>query len=130
VNDTIDHAAAVARGSGGVLGFNVDTIVANLKIAIPQEALAEFCRKWKIERLEVFGSVLRNDFRSDSDVDLLATFAVDAQWSFLDHMRMERELVAIFGREVDLLTRRAVETSSNRFRRQSILTTARTIYAA
>jgi uncharacterized protein len=100
------------------------------KMRFPEEALAAFCRKWKIVRLETFGSVLRDDFGPDSDVDLLATFAVDAKWSLFDHMGMELELIRILGREVDLLTRRSVEQSSNRFRRKEILSSARTIYAA
>jgi len=94
----------------------------------PSERIAEFCRRWKIVELSVFGSVLREDFGPDSDVDLLARFAPDGDWSLFDHARMERELVEILGREVDLVNRSALEHSSNWIRRREILETARTIY--
>ena len=63
-----------------------------MKIEIPKEKIADFCRKWKIVELSLFGSVLRDDFRPNSDVDLLVTFSPDAEWSLLDHMAMEEEL--------------------------------------
>jgi predicted nucleotidyltransferase len=94
------------------------------------EELEEFCRRWKIVELSVFGSVLRQDFRPDSDIDFLARFAPDARWSLFDHMRMERELMALLGREVDLVNRSCIERSPNWIRREEILGTARTLYAA
>ena len=69
------------------------------KIPIPTERLADFCRRWKIAELRVFGSALREDFRPDSDLDLLVRFAPDADWSLLDHVAMEEELAAIVGRK-------------------------------
>ncbi|MBL7141086.1 MAG: nucleotidyltransferase family protein [Planctomycetes bacterium] len=99
-------------------------------LKIDEAALAEFCRRWKVQELSAFGSVLRDDFGPESDVDLLVTFAPDAEWTLFDHFRMEEELSEILGREVDLLTRRSVESSPNWIRRRSILETARTIYAA
>ena len=69
------------------------------------EQIADFCRRWKIARLEVFGSALRDDFAPDSDIDLLVTFASDAQWSLFAHMRMEDELKSILDRDVDVVTR-------------------------
>jgi uncharacterized protein len=96
----------------------------------PAAEIEDFCRRWKIVELAVFGSVLREDFRPDSDIDFLARFASDAQWSLFDHMRMERELVALLGHEVDLVTRTSVERSPNWIRREEILGTARTLYAA
>jgi uncharacterized protein len=101
-----------------------------MKIDVPLEALAEFCRHWRILRLEVFGSALREDFRDGSDVDLLVTFDADARWSLVDHAQMENELIRLLGREVDLVTRRSVERSLNSIRRREILGTARTLYAA
>jgi len=68
------------------------------KIDIPKEKIDEFCQKWKIVELSLFGSVLRDDFRSDSDVDMLVTFSPDAEWSLLDHVAMEEELSVIFGK--------------------------------
>lgn len=96
----------------------------------PTDTMEDFCRRWKIVELSLFGSVLREDFRSDSDIDLLARFAPDAHWSLFDHMRMERELVDLLGREVDLVNRTSVERSPNWIRREEILGTARTLYAA
>ena len=99
-----------------------------MKIEIPKEKIADFSRKWKIEELSLFGSVLRDDFRPDSDVDLLVTFSPDAEWSLLDHMAMEEELSAICGRKVDLVSRRAIERSDNYIRRKAILETAQPYY--
>jgi predicted nucleotidyltransferase len=95
----------------------------------PADRIEELCRRWKIVELSLFGSALRDDFRPDSDIDLLVRFAPDADWSLLDHARMERELTGILGREVDLVTRTAVEASPNWIRRQEILSTARALYA-
>jgi predicted nucleotidyltransferase len=101
-----------------------------LSLSWPADRIEEFCRRWKIVELSLFGSALRADFRPDSDVDLLVRFAPDADWSLLDHARMERELSEILGREVDLVSRTAVEASPNWIRRQEILKTARPLYAA
>jgi len=100
-----------------------------LKI-LPQEALSLFCRQWKIRELALFGSVLREDFGPQSDIDVLVTFEPDADWSLLDHVRAQQELEALLGREVDLVSRRAIERSVNWIRRKAILETAETIYAA
>ena len=96
----------------------------------PADRLEEFCHRWKITELSLFGSALRDDFRVDSDIDLLARFAPDAEWSLLDHARMEQELKEMLGREVDLVSRTAVEASPNWIRRREILNTARALYAA
>ena len=103
-------------------------VIANADV--PEAALAEFCRRWKIAELAVFGSALRGDFGAESDIDLLVRFAPDADWSLFDHFRMEEELVRLLGREVDLVSREAVEQSPNWIRRREILSTARTVYAA
>ena len=97
-------------------------------LALPMDVLADFCRRWKITRLELFGSALRDDFGPDSDLDFLATFAPDARWTLFDHFHMENELVKLLGREVDILTRDAVEENRNWITREEILSTARTIY--
>ena len=99
-------------------------------LGIDEATLADFCRRWKVRELAVFGSALRDDFGPESDVDLLVTFQPEARWGLFDHFRMERELADMLGREVDLLTRRSVESSANWIRRREILRTARTIYAA
>ncbi|MBI5118310.1 nucleotidyltransferase family protein [Candidatus Poribacteria bacterium] len=101
--------------------------MADHKMDIPKEAIADFCRRWKVTEFALFGSVLREDFKPDSDVDVLVTFAPDAPWSLLDIVTMQEELKAIFGREVDLVEKEGLR---NPFRRHSILTTRRIIYAA
>jgi predicted nucleotidyltransferase len=98
------------------------------KIAIDRERLGDFCRRWKITELSLFGSILRDDFRPDSDVDVLVSFADDARWTLLDHARMTEELRLLFGRPVDLLTRRAVERSQNPLRREGILAGSEALY--
>ncbi len=100
------------------------------EIPIPNEQLSEFCRRWKIAELRVFGSALRDDFRPDSDVDLLVTFAPDADWSLLDHVEMEEDLSVIIGRKVDLVSQRAIERSSNWIRRKAILESAEPYFAS
>jgi predicted nucleotidyltransferase len=96
----------------------------HIAIDYDKEKLRDFCRKWKITEFSLFGSVVRDDFGPESDVDVMVRFADDADWSLFDEVHMEDELVAIFGRDVDLLTRRAVERSRNPIRRDSILTNA------
>ena len=90
--------------------------------------IASFCRRWSIARLDVFGSALRDDFRPDSDLDLVATYAPEARWSLLDRVRMKLELEDMLGREVDLLNRRALEKARSRARAAAILTQAEPIY--
>ena len=105
------------------------TVELNLAIEIPGEALTAFCSKWGLRKLELFGSVLREDFRSDSDVDVMVTFDSTCRPTLFEFIAMQDELEDIFGREVDLLTRHSIEASHNCFRRQSILESARVIYA-
>ncbi len=100
------------------------------QIEIPREAIVAFCQKWKIIEFAVFGSVLREDFRPESDVDVLVTFAPGAQWTFEQWLDMSRELEAIFGRKVDMVERRLVEQSKNYIRRKHILNHLESIYVA
>ena len=101
-----------------------------LRIEIPEREIAAFCQRWQIVEFAVFGSALRDDFGPDSDLDVLVTFGAEAHWSLLDHVRMEEELASLLNREVDLVTRRAVEGSHNWLRRREILDTAEVIYGA
>jgi predicted nucleotidyltransferase len=103
--------------------------MATPRIALPMDEIRAFCAKWQIVEFALFGSVLRDDFRLDSDVDVLVTFAPEAHWG-LRFIVMHDELEAILGRPVDLLTRRAVEHSHNSIRRKEILGTAEVVYAA
>jgi len=98
------------------------------RIGLSDEALAEFCRKWKIVRLELFGSALREDFTPESDLDLLVTFDPDAHWSLFDHIHMEDELAELIGRKVDMPTRSTIENMENWIRRKDILQSARVIF--
>jgi hypothetical protein len=100
------------------------------EIPIPKEQLDRFCRRWKIVELRIFGSALREDFRPDSDLDLLVRFAPDADWSLLDHVAMEEELAGIVGRKVDLVSQRAIERSSNWIRRKAILESAEPFFVS
>jgi len=97
---------------------------------LPMAQIASFCQRWSIARLEVFGSALRDDFRPDSDLDLVATYAPEARWSLLDRVRMKLELEDMLGREVDLLNRRALEKARSRARAAAILTQSEPIYVA
>ena len=91
------------------------------------DKIVEFCNRWKVIELALFGSVLREDFRPDSDIDVLVTFSDDAHWSLYDWVDMIEELKTILGREVDLLSKKGLR---NPFRRQEILSTREVIYAA
>ena len=97
-------------------------------IQISREQIAEFCRRWHIKEFALFGSALRDDFGPESDLDILVAFATEADWGLLDHLKMEEELAAIFNRKIDLFTKRAVEQSHNKLRRQEILRTAEVVY--
>jgi hypothetical protein len=99
-------------------------------IEIPKEKIAEFCQKWKIREFAFFGSVLRDDFQPDSDIDVLVTFDEDAHHSLFDLVDMQDELKVIFGREVDLVSKRGIESSRNYIRKNAILNSAEAIYAA
>ena len=100
------------------------------RIPIPYDKIAAFCRRWKITEFALFGSVLRDDFRPDSDVDVLVTFAPDHEWGLFDLVRMEDELHELFGRPVDLVERSGVEQSENYIRRRHILSTLEPVYVA
>lgn len=102
----------------------------NGKLEVPDDAIADFCRKWKINEFAVFGSLLRGDFGPESDVDVLVKFDEPVPWTLFDLGHMERELAGMLGRRVDLVDRRAVEESKNYLRRRAILESARTVYAA
>ena len=103
----------------------------DLAIEIDKAKLRDFCQRWKITEFALFGSATKpREFRNDSDVDVLVSFADDAEWSLFDHVHMRDELCDIFGRDVDLLTRRAVEHSRNPYRQRAILSTAVTLDVA
>jgi hypothetical protein len=94
-------------------------------ITIPADRLTAFCHKWRVRELSLFGSVLRDDFGPDSDVDVLISFDEDAPWSLWDLIAMQGELAELFGRPVDLVEREGLR---NPFRRRRILETRQVIY--
>ena len=100
------------------------------RIAIPTAGIAAFCERWQVTEMALFGSVLRDDFGPDSDIDVLVAFDDSARHTLFDMVRMEEELKALFGRDVDLVSRRGIERSSNHLRRESILGAAETIHAS
>jgi hypothetical protein len=104
--------------------------VSTNKIEISKTAIARFCRCWKVTEFALFGSALRSDLGPDSDVDVLVSFAPDARWTLLDMVDMQEELEGIFGRKVDLVTRRGIESSRNHIRRKAILSSAEVIHVA
>jgi len=101
--------------------------MAQPKINIPKAKIEDFCRRWKIKEFALFGSVLREDFRPDSDIDVLVSFEPDGGITFDNRVEMLDELAEIFGRQVDLVEKDAIR---NPFRRHDILTTKEVVYAA
>jgi predicted nucleotidyltransferase len=98
------------------------------QIEVPMDAIRAFCEKWKVAQLSLFGSVLRDDFRPDSDVDVLVVFGPDGEMTFEGRFDMMDELSKIFGgREIHLIEKQFLK---NPFRRYEILTTREVVYAA
>jgi predicted nucleotidyltransferase len=101
-----------------------------IQIVVPKDRITAFSQKWKITELALFGSVLREDFRPDSDVDVLVTFSPDSDWGVEHLLDMKEELETLFGRAVDLVEKRLVEESRNYIRRKHILSHMEAVYAA
>lgn len=96
----------------------------HVAIDYDKEKLRDFCRKWKVTEFSLFGSVVRDDFGPDSDVDVLVRLEADAPWKLSAWLEMQQELEVLFKRRVDLIERDAVEQSDNRFRKRAILSSA------
>ena len=99
----------------------------NNGVSISKVKIGEFCQRWSVVEFSLFGSVLREDFRPESDVDVLVTFAPGARVSLFDMVNMQMELKAMFDREVDLVEK---DSLRNPYRRREILQTAQRIYAS
>ncbi len=97
-------------------------------VGILSKRLAVFCERWQVSELALFGSVLRDDFGPDSDIDVLVSFESDSRHTLFDMCRMEAELTEAFGRNVDLVSRRGIEASPNHLRREAILESAEVVY--
>jgi predicted nucleotidyltransferase len=100
------------------------------KVDLDMSAIQQFCDRWQIIELSLFGSILRDDFRPDSDIDVLVCFAPDAPWTLIDLVNMEYELADITGRDIDLIEKRAIEKSPNPIRKAEVLNTAQVIYSS
>jgi predicted nucleotidyltransferase len=99
--------------------------MATLAIEIDKDRLRDFCRRWKITEFALFGSSVRpGEFRPDSDVDVLVTFAAEDEHDFGHYLQMKDELRDIFGRDVDIASRSGVEQMRNYLRREAILESA------
>jgi hypothetical protein len=111
--------------------YNVAMVLSTIdRVGIEPSILEAFCRRWRIAELSLFGSVLHGELRPDSDIDLLVTFEPDAEWDLIAHIAMQQELSEQIGREVDLISRRAVENGHNPIRRKAILESATLLYVA
>jgi len=100
-----------------------------VKVKIPRRKLTAFCRKYRIQKLAFFGSVLREDFKPTSDLDILVEFK-KGHTPGLAFFAMPEELKEIFGRDVDLLTYQGIKSSRNPIRRKAILESAQVIYVS
>lgn len=98
------------------------------RIGCSFEQIQEFCQRWKITELAVFGSVLRDDFRPDSDVDFLVKFSPDIKIGLFELYEIEEQLTNLVGRPIDLVFKNSIEKSHNWIRRKNILDTAEVIY--
>ena len=97
-------------------------------ISFDRKAIADFCRRHGIKEFSIFGSVLRDDFTADSDVDVLIAFLPDAPRRLMNLLEIEEELQEMLGRRVDVVERRVIEQSRNYLRRAQILGSAEPVY--
>ena len=104
-------------------------LLAEIKnIDISSNEIEDFCTRWQVIEFALFGSVLREDFHPNSDIDVMVRFDPEAHPTFSDLEDMEAELATIFNREVDVVTRNGIENSRNYLRRQEILSSVKVIY--
>jgi uncharacterized protein len=96
------------------------------RIDIPLEALARLCSRYQVRELALFGSVLRDDFREDSDIDILVEYEPDAQVGLYEHFDLQRDLEQLLGRKVDLVSKRGL----NVVIRDDVLRSSQVLYAA
>ncbi|MEC4806634.1 MAG: nucleotidyltransferase domain-containing protein [Jaaginema sp. PMC 1079.18] len=98
-------------------------------IELPRDSIQRFCQQWQIVELALFGSVLRDDFRPDSDLDILVTFEAETMWTIPDLITMQQQLERLVNRKVDFIEKSAIENSHNWIRRQEILNTSQVYYS-
>jgi predicted nucleotidyltransferase len=100
-------------------------MVGSVPLEIPTERLAEICRRYHVRELSLFGSVLRDDFHDDSDIDVLVEFETGAPIGLIEYVRLQHELAALVGRDVDLVEKPALK----RYLRDRVLGDAWVVYA-
>lgn len=100
------------------------------RLGISQSQLVTFCQRWHVAELALFGSILRDDFRPDSDIDVLVAYQPTSKRGLFEKMVMQEELQALLHRKVDLVSKKAIEQSRNWIRRNNILNSASIIYVA
>jgi hypothetical protein len=102
------------------------------QIELPMDKIADFCRRWGVARLEIFGSALREDFHPESDVDFLFTpgpgFQREKAYGPWGRDHMAEELAGLLGRKVDMIERSRIERMDNWIKRRHILQTAASVY--
>ncbi|WP_199249516.1 nucleotidyltransferase family protein [[Phormidium] sp. ETS-05] len=104
-------------------------MIGTQQIQLSMAEITAFCHKWQVTEFALFGSVLREDFNDQSDIDVLVSFAADSPWTILDLVVMEQELADCFNRDVDLVEKQVIEKSCNPIRKANILSSAQVIYA-
>jgi hypothetical protein len=102
----------------------------NSRLGVSLDIIIEFCQRFKIKELAVFGSILRDDFTVDSDIDFLVTLSSDVELNLTLFESMETELKNLVNRDIDIILKDNLERSSNWIRKKEILTTAEMIYEA
>jgi uncharacterized protein len=108
------------------ISYGMEPIMLSSKIKIPEKKIKDFCQHYQVKRMALFGSVLRDDFRPDSDVDVLVVFDPSARITFLTLGRMTRELTTLFNRQVDLVPQEGLKPAI----REAVLASAQELYAA
>ena len=100
------------------------------RLGISSQKLTQFYQEWKVAELALFGSILRDNFREDSDIDLLVSYQPNAKRGLFEKMTMQEELEDLLHRKVDLVSKQAIIQSRNWLRRKNILDSAEVIYVA
>uniref|UniRef100_B8HLU7 DNA polymerase beta domain protein region n=1 Tax=Cyanothece sp. (strain PCC 7425 / ATCC 29141) TaxID=395961 RepID=B8HLU7_CYAP4 len=98
------------------------------RLGLSSQDVATFCQQWGIIKMALFGSILRNDFRADSDIDLMITFAPNARQGLLTLAKIKHELESRLNRSIDLVPEASIQMSDNWLRQREILSSAQTIY--
>lgn len=122
---SLDFCENPSESAHSIAQRNMFNAAQRLQELIPEDRVVDFARRWKISELALFGSVLRDDFSADSDVDVLVSFDSAAAWSLWDLTTMEDELALIIGRKVDLVEKEGLR---NPFRREYVVNGRKVIY--